>query len=173
MSHKREIIWHITLIRRSTTRTAFTFKCCCIRPLYGKESRWTRHKYSIYWLSTASHHKTCPFHQFAERKQILGFNYAFCAYIMNISLRATISIVTGAGGLSISPRLSFRNTVPYDSPAFKLLRQLRISNPDHIGSSTMSRFLETTLRQLYQLFSDGKASPHDETKYGETLLHVS
>ncbi len=93
--------------------------------------------------------------------------------MLNISIRATLSIVTGAGGLSISPRLSFRNTVPYDSPAFKLLQQVRISDHDHVDSSTMSRFLKTTLRQLYQLFSDRKASPQDETKYGETLLHVS
>jgi hypothetical protein len=165
------------LIGYDTIRNTFTARCCCTRPPYSKEARYTRRTISVYRLTMTSHHHTCPFYEFGERKETLGAKFAFYAYLLNVSIEAKISVVTGTSGLFISPRLTCRNVVPYDSPAFKLLWSGRVPDQHHMDPTVytrnMSCFLELTLRQLYQLFSDGKASPHDVTQFGETLLHVS
>jgi hypothetical protein len=131
---------------------------------------------SIFRLSMTSHCDTCPFSKMAKRTKALGVKYAICSSLLSFSVQATLSVATGAGGLSISPRLSFRNIVPRDSPAFKLLRGLeKLSYNEKKPQShiVVSSYLGSTLKQLHELFSEGKASLTDVTSNGSTLLHIS
>ena len=88
----------------------------------------------------------------------------------------TVSIKTGAGGMSISPSLSFRMVVPSSSPAFALF------NPETFSKALESELISTKKRQyetlehttqkLLSVFANRQAFPTDLNEYGESLLHV-
>jgi hypothetical protein len=143
--------------------TASTARCSCSRLPYTKETCYKLLEVSIFRLNMTSHCDACPFSKMAKRTKSLGVRYAICSYLLSFSVQATLSVVTGAGGLSISPRLSFRNIVRWDSPAFELLRSLGILllNRKKLSNLTASRYLDSTLKQLRELFSERKASPMD------------
>ena len=82
-----------------------------------------------------------------------------------------MSFTRGAGGFSISPRLSFVNVVPWDSPAFALLEAYKMDWDGVLKNP--SKHAEKILMQMYRLFETGKASSTDVNQYGNTLLHVS
>ena len=156
--------------------TALTARCFCSRLPCTKQTCYSFLTVSIFQLSMTSHSDTCPFSKMAKRTKALGVKYAICSSLLSFSVQATLSVVTGAGGLSISPRLSFRNIVPRDSPAFKLLRGLEILSYNEkkpLSHIVISSYLDSTLKQLHKLFGEGKASPTDVTSKGSTLLHVS
>jgi hypothetical protein len=81
-----------------------------------------------------------------------------------------MSVTRGAGGFAISPWLQFRAVVSRDSPAFALLDYW---SPKIIAENDIIKCAEQILKQLYQLFQEGKASPTDILPHGTTLLHVS
>jgi hypothetical protein len=156
--------------------TASTARCFCSRLPYTKKTCHSLLTVSIFRLSMTSHCDTCPFSKMAKRTKALGVKYVICSSLLSFSVQAKLSVVTGAGGLSISPRLSFRNIVPRDSPAFKLLKGLDILSYNEkkpLSHIFVSSYLDNTLRQLHELFSEGKSSPTDVTSNGSTLLHVS
>jgi hypothetical protein len=81
---------------------------------------------------------------------------------------ASLQIAIGAGGLIISPKLEFQPVVPYDSPAFTLLRTVEASFKLGFNESV----IQDTQKMLFELFREGKASPSDTLPNGQTILHV-
>ena len=83
-------------------------------------------------------------------------------------------IKTGAGGISISPQLSFRGLARPDSPAFSLLSSETFLEAMRWGSEVQLRdTLRSTADQILQLFAQRQASPAELNEKGESLLHVS
>jgi hypothetical protein len=158
----------------SADMTIVTSSCSCARSLYGRRTWYMPSKFSIFRLSTISHQNNCPLYKIAKRIETLGIRYNFCSRLLNASIQTSISVATGAGGLSINPKMRISNIVSYDAPAFRLLSPHHIETPrKRVPLLYISEFCKLALEQLYKLFSDGKASPTDANNCGETLLHVS
>ena len=127
-------------------------------------------------LESSKHFVTCPFYIGTDATTTVGLKTTYYGRLLSNTVWATISITTGAGGLSISPCLKFRGLVPNDSPAFRLLdhiefaRLVRSTPPSQ--TDQLCEFFENTLHQLYKLFKDRIASPTDTNESGETLLFV-
>jgi hypothetical protein len=100
----------------------------------------------------------------------VGAKYIYCSKVLGHSIAVELSLTRGAGGFAISPWLQLRAVVAKDSPAFALLSyesELRKAKNDISGR------VKCILKQLHQLFQEGKASPTDVLPDGSTLLHVS
>ncbi len=116
-------------------------------------------------IDTSYHEQCCPRRWTAGNTYTLDIRLAFCSMLLSKTVQATISLTRAAGGCSISPKLTFRATVPSDSGAFALLswkgRYLPQINVDDL------------LWEVKKLFLEGKASPTDLDTDGGNLLHVS
>lgn len=92
--------------------------------------------------------------------------------------QGSITITTGAGGLSISPHISVRGFVREDSPAFRLFDLQMWRNElskwdDKHKLEVLAKRAEDTLRQLRILFDTGEAAPSDVDIDGRTVMKVS
>lgn len=161
--------------QRRASRNPTNSICDCHH--YPQKSE--RHLYlyglSSFWSRSVQHLPSCPLSRYAQQRvDTIGVKYTYCTKILGYSIAATFSATRGPGGLAINPQLTLRAVVPYDSPAFSLLKSM---NYNHLGDNgqipTLIDRAEWVLHQLTLLFSNGKASPMDITQDGRTLLHVS
>ena len=128
-------------------------------------------------VDSSNHSATCPLYIRTETTTTVGFKMGYYGRLLANTVRATISITTGAGGYSINPCLKFHAVVPNSSPAFRLLdhkisREFLYTEPLP-QSKTVCDYFNSALKQLYELFQDGRASPTDTNESGQTLLHVT
>ena len=86
-------------------------------------------------------------------------------------LQASFLCTKGAGGMSLSPSLSFRGVVASDSPAFSLINNLR--QCVEFSADEWVSHVEGQLQELRRIFDEGRASPYDIDIHGNTLIHVS
>ncbi|KAH7024733.1 uncharacterized protein B0I36DRAFT_352937 [Microdochium trichocladiopsis] len=98
--------------------------------------------------------------------------------ILGTALEISFGWRQGAGGFSISPRLSTHQIVdPDHSPSFKIMRYLgkmfgaNIFSETKLSTQETERLFSLALQKLQQAFDRGEASPNDRTKQGKTLLH--
>ena len=128
------------------------------------------------FVECSNHSATCPLYIQTKATTTVGFKIGYYGRLLANTVRATISITTGAGGCSINPCLEFHAIVPFNSPAFLLLDYGTFRQHFHTTPPTetieVGDFFKTTLQQLYDLFQDGRASPTDTVEDGSTLLHV-
>lgn len=73
--------------------------------------------------------------------------------------------------LKLTPSLDFRAVVPYDAPAFELIDRIREMD-FNFQPELMPDLVNTTIVELRQLYSEGKARPSDMNPNGEIILHV-
>jgi hypothetical protein len=91
-------------------------------------------------------------------------------------VQATLVISRGAGGMAISPKLSYHAIVSCDSAGFRLIYEtIELLFPSRylVNWPESSSVVEQTLKRLCDLFASGHASPYDTLENGDTLLHVS
>jgi len=113
---------------------------------------------------------------YPQQTHTLGASFRQIGYFINVAIMTTMSIKTGAGGMSISLSISFRIVVPSSSPAFTLF------NPETFSKalkseliSTKRRYYETlerTMQKLLEVFANRQAFHTDLNEYGESLLQV-
>lgn len=166
------------LVDLSSRQISKRLTCTCRISTYSVEfQNRTRSEYS--WrgwrarlnASTLSHRKDCELFRAFEKENSLNLKLVYCRGIIGQVIKASIHLRRGAGGFSISPSLSCIRMVSDDSPAFKLvhtwIREL------FFGYISRSSDREVLIRKLQELFQHGRASPHDVTISGRSLLHVS
>lgn len=153
--------------------------CCSCSPLIRKRAAtYSISNVEIFKTSLdfSNHCVTCPFYIGIDSTTSIGFKMTYYGRLLANTVRATISITAGAGGISISPCLNFRALVPNNSPAFRLLDHNEFGRLVHSTppsqTNKLCEFFDKTLQQLYKLFKDRAASPTDTNQYGETLLFV-
>lgn len=106
-----------------------------------------------------------------------------CGALLAGAIEASLSIIRGAGGSSISRVLQCARVVPQNSPAFPLFRPFAMRYKSGFGCAILIRSkvtstvetkaqLEIYMHRLARMFSDGRASPYDVDLEGNTLLHV-
>lgn len=96
-----------------------------------------------------------------------------CGALLKGAAEASISVIRGSGGFSISPKLHCSRIVDKDkSKAFKLVQ----FDPVELSSISNIRdwqgFIDRKTQELERLFRKGQASPYDVDLRGNTLLHV-
>ena len=150
--------------------------CSCVNLTRRRTTTYSIGRVDFFKTSVESsnHSVTCPLYIRTQATTILGFKMVYYGRLLANTVRATISITTGAGGYSINPCLRFHAMVPNSSPAFWLLDWNILSNrlTPPPQPKEVSDYFDFALRQLYDLFRDGRASPTDTNERGQTLLHV-
>ncbi|KAL9130116.1 MAG: hypothetical protein Q9175_007111 [Cornicularia normoerica] len=152
--------------------------CSCSTLIRERAANYSIGRVEFFKTSVESckHSVTCPLYIGIKATTTVGLKMAYYGRLLANTVRATVSVTAGAGGFSISPCLKFRALVPGDSPAFNLLNSERVMY--RFGSRPLSqtneicKYFESALQQLYELFTDGAASPTDMDEDGRTLLHV-
>jgi hypothetical protein len=156
--------------RKSRSALSKGFFCSCKGRTRTSESHVYSGYLSAFWSRKTQHLPCCPLYACAERTDTFGAKYTYCSKALGNSIAVAISITRGAGGFAISPWLQFRAVVSEDSPAFSLLSQ---ESACRTPWKDIEKCADMILKQMYQLFQDGKASPTDVLSDGRTLLHVS
>lgn len=95
-----------------------------------------------------------------------------CGALLRGAAEASVSIIRGAGGFSISPTLHCMRVVHYGSETFRLAKLLRKDYGPHPKIENWEDHLSQRLQEIERLFVEKKASPHDVDLEGRTLLHV-
>ena len=147
-----------------------SYFCSCNGRTRTSESHVSSGYLSAFWSRKTQHLPYCPLYARAGQIDTLGAKYTYCSKALGNSIAVAISITRGAGGFAISPWLQFRAVVSRDSPAFALLS---VKSAYETPLKDCERCADLILKQMYQLFQDGKASPTDVLSDGRTLLHVS
>lgn len=100
----------------------------------------------------------------------------YCGPLLAGVIQASFFCTKGAGGMSISPSLSFRGLVASDSPAFSLINKIRPRRLElllhEFSADEWASRVEERLQDLPRIFDEGRASPYDIDIHGNTLIHV-
>ena len=153
--------------------------CSCSTLTRERGAKFSMGGIEVFKTSTETykHSTTCAYCIRTEATTTVGLKMTYYGRLLANTVRATVSITSGAGGFSISPCLNFRALVSNRSPAFKLLDSKTLYT--HFVRTPPSRtsevcdYFESTLQQIYELFQDKVASPTDINECGETLIHVA
>ena len=123
---------------------------------------------------TYSHKPGCRFDIFGSTKTQ---SLALITSVLSRGVRLTLSITTGAGGLSISPNIDIRPVVDNNkAPVFLimnlLLRYLFSFQTVCInGDPDLIRFMNLCKNAILHLYRERKASPYEVDKYGASFFH--
>ncbi|KAE8329615.1 FAD binding domain-containing protein [Aspergillus sergii] len=115
-------------------------------------------------------------HSSHYRRSVYGYRnaakrFSFICTFFRLSISASISIFKEPRGFRVAPHLTFRATVPFDSPAFVLVDKLACDDPNLTSQSAVN-LVNTVIAQLYQLYDDGEAQPSDIDPEGRSILHT-
>jgi hypothetical protein len=157
-------------IRKPRSALSRSYFCSCNGRTRTSESHVSSGYLSTFWSRKTQHLPSCPLYARAERVDTLGAKYTYCSKALGNSITVAISITRGAGRFAISPSLQFRAVVSRDSPAFALLSH---ESAYRTSGKDVEKCADLILKQMYQLFQEGKALPTDILSDGRTLLHVS
>lgn len=119
--------------------------------------------------SAGWHHRKCPMYRNSPTIATARFSIGICGALLNQAIEASVSIIHGADGSSISPKLHCSRLVSRDCEAFMLVSWSRwYSGADE----NWEMFLYGTTREIERLFQVGQATPYDVDLKGNTFLHV-
>lgn len=157
---------------RSSNTTLSSFGgplCNCRARVRRHNQKCLTRSITIFHSTEVTHRRDCPWFKTAKRTTTFGLSFPLSAYCLSKIIQFTMTVSKGAGALSVSPGLTFRATVPCNSPAFKLVGYVT----RRIGYERTGVGFKDTIRQLERLFQEGGASPGDvEDRHGDTLLTV-
>ncbi|KAI9708174.1 MAG: hypothetical protein M1820_004128 [Bogoriella megaspora] len=124
------------------------------------------------------HRPDCLFHSLAAtRDDTIGVRVQWLKSFFASTLQLSLSFTRGAGGLLLSPILSYRPLVPRNAPAFSILDQKTMISKGALSSwdtptPYLSCYLQNALREILLLFQNHAASPYDTTENCGSLLDV-
>ncbi|KAB8226569.1 FAD binding domain-containing protein [Aspergillus novoparasiticus] len=116
------------------------------------------------------HSSSCNYRRSVYGSRNAAKRFSFICTFFGLSVSASISIFKEPRRFRVAPHLTFRATVPFDSPAFVLVNKLAYSDPNSTSESAVN-LVNTVITQLYQLY-DGKAQPRDIDPEGRSILHI-
>lgn len=163
--------------RTCTPREYMRPFCTCSSSISHQVDYLSIRAFKVFRATSSLHQNYCPLYPLSKKRETFGIKFLFPGIFLTKLVHATLAISRGAGGMSISPNLSYHAIVSRESPGFRLISDtVELLVPRNIwnGSPPASPVVvEQTLRRLYDLFTSGHASPHDTLENGDTLLHVS
>lgn len=168
---------------RSTLVQASDYVSCNCRPqrkLQRKQVLWGSMEFYHETAQFERHLPTCAFSQFTrEHKRTWGMRHVGMAWFLQKAVQISLSMKSGAGGLSISPVFRYYATVDEENaPAFQVVHIMTEfiitkfrDKPSQLSSIQHQRLLETGLTKIGRLFQERIASPNDVNSMNQTLMH--
>lgn len=148
----------------------FERPCTCKRPRV--EQSWTKAVGGGTFRSALiqRHRRRCVL--FREKDEIteLTFDMSLVSRLVNTAARLSLSLQYGAGGMSVSPSLTFRGMTQPNSPVFALIKS--VSSLEYIYFSKKVSRMEEILPKIQLLVQSGQASLHDVDEHGRTVFDV-
>ncbi|KAH9863960.1 hypothetical protein J1614_009893 [Plenodomus biglobosus] len=116
-----------------------------------------------------THQPDCPRSRHADYSRTVAARLTVCNQILRFCAMVGWEESRKAGWYGLRPVLKFRNIVPFDAPAFKLLHDVehQLGTEKYPGGDIKS-LLDTAIRDLRLLLSGG-TSPVDTTESGHSL----
>jgi hypothetical protein len=148
-----------------------TLRCTCIKSGRQQTKELSQRWIFISWTEFLDHSHYCPlaFRSQHSTSRQLRACWTALGYLVEASLEWS--------NKSLSPRIRCRNTVPYSSPAFRVIdafsvyiRDLRLCDGE--PAVRFQPAISMVTEALLCLFRDGRASPFDTDMDGFTLVHV-
>ncbi|KAK8137556.1 hypothetical protein PG984_003049 [Apiospora sp. TS-2023a] len=148
--------------------------CICPSPYRfatEKEVRWNRLNLGTK-LEARCHWPSCPMsHTGSKKRRAINLGYSGSAYILQAAIEITFAMISGAGGFSISPSITYYPRVNGQSDtAFRILKLIgecfqvcQLSNKE--------AFMVASLKSLTRLFDEKRAFPTAVTNESNTLMH--
>jgi len=150
----------------------FALFCSCQTHIKQHADRAPFWSAFLFWsfTETVGHDEKCPHRNGGTSKNTIAMLASSFFLGMIVQVRASMTLTRTASSLSISPTLTFKNTVA-GSPAFDVINSL--GNSSEVGDeSGFLQGIRNAVRLLGDLFSKGEASPADFDDNGNSLLHV-
>lgn len=124
-------------------------------------------------LQSLTHDCSCPLSKSYPKSTVVTAVLQYCGAMLARSIRASITINRGAGGVSIAHKLDIARVVPSGSRVFQLVNwKLAIEEGVIKSASDFDIFLRDSIKELQCLFRNGNASPCDVNEMGDTVLQV-
>jgi hypothetical protein len=109
---------------------------------------------------------------FQSSREVRGYDFFYRGSWFEWTTEMTISFITKVGVYFISPSLSFRTVVLFDSSAFAALNKIDGFSSFEF-SRELSNVLDLLLRQLQDVFRSRAASLYDVDVNENIILHVN
>lgn len=107
-----------------------------------------------------------------RKRRTASKRFSISRNMFGFKVSASFEVDMGSSyALKLTPSLDFRAVVPYDAPAFELIDRIREMD-FNFQPELMPDLVNTTIVELRQLYSEGKARPSDMNPNGEIILHV-
>ncbi|KAI9689631.1 MAG: hypothetical protein M1820_010152 [Bogoriella megaspora] len=121
-------------------------------------------KSCLFWSNNSRGDVRCPKHPFAEKVSCFSWKVPYCAWFLAKNIELNFSVSGGAGGVALPPFLRAIRVVPYDSPAFAAIFDIR--------DFTRNNEIRQAQEEILDLFRTRKAHPSDTCPSGDNLLTV-
>ncbi|KAK7954745.1 hypothetical protein PG988_015439 [Apiospora saccharicola] len=150
--------------------------CICPTPYQsaaGKELAWHRLNLSTK-LETRGHWPSCPMSNVGiTNRRAINLRYSSSASVLQAAINISFAMMSGAGGFSISPSITYHPRVNEQSDtAFRILYLIRdcfwVCRP-----SNKEAVMVASLRGLTRLFDEKRACPTAITDESNTLMHAA
>ena len=163
-----------TMSNEPVQRRKFTSPCYCQYRAYSKSSRFRLGSFFFKEDSiTHSHKPGCKFDILGSTKTQ---SLALITSVLSHGVRLTLSVTTGAGGLSISPNINLRPVVDENkAPVFRIMKLLTkysmLVGTIRDNGRDLPRLMDLCKNAILRLYRERKASPYEVNKKGRTFFH--
>lgn len=160
-----------TMSNESVQRRKSTSPCYCQYRAYRKSSRFRLGSFLFKEDSiTHSHKPGCKFDILGSTKTQ---SLALITSVLSHGVRLTLSVTTGAGGLSISPNINLRPVVDENkAPVFRIMELLtRHAYDDIDGGRDLQHLMDLCKNAILRLYRGRKASPYEVNENGMSFFH--
>ncbi|KAF4334081.1 hypothetical protein FBEOM_12092 [Fusarium beomiforme] len=131
-------------------------------------------------LQGVRHGNQCPLAQVTpstqETRNAIGVSLPNILGILTNAVGVSLSLTTGAGGLSLAQNITWAATVDENtSPSFKLIKVLcdmRDFKEPSLNTEHYDMIAKSCVRRLHLCYAKHQASPSDKNKDGESVLDV-
>ncbi|KAI0427057.1 hypothetical protein F5Y09DRAFT_350725 [Xylaria sp. FL1042] len=137
-------------------------------------------------LSASTLSSTCRKHlpecrfakgEIVSKSKSIRFSYDGLRWLLSRAVDISLSLSTGAGGLSISPTITLRPTVDdtqapiFRTLAFLILRFERYPRRHLPNKAIVLQLLEALVHRIVQLYISRRRSPYEVDSKGQSVLH--
>ncbi|KAF5585981.1 hypothetical protein FPANT_7352 [Fusarium pseudoanthophilum] len=158
-------------------------QCCYCARRYDrtrKEVRWGMLFFETELEKTAYHAPECRLSKLlppTQKKMILiGLSIPRITRILSHALRFSMSLKTGAGGMSLAQNVTWTATInEHSSPAFRIIDSLcalKREPGQGLGAEYHYAVAESCVRRLELCYANHLASPSDTNACGQSILDI-
>lgn len=156
--------------------------CPCLRQRHTQRRKVLELVYVSLAIETTTdlcHLPGCPYAKTVpySGSKAVKISYGGLRRLISAAIIVSFSLETGAGGRSISPRVTLRPVVDREvSPTFRIMDLLNWCSSYKLfwqkSTGLMLQVMEAFMDRIIRLYESRKSSPWDTNIYGHTVLHI-